>query len=330
MQDPLDWLLPNTPASIPTVEEVAAWLPGPGRRPRRVLLLTDIHANWHALAVVLRQSQGHYDAIWFLGDIVGYGPRPVECVRFVRQYVSRTRRWRAGNHDLGILGRLENRPGGYKSSGAARWTWQRHRQVLKESAPDLWKWLCNTVTVARAGPTRRQYGGFEQVFVHANLLDYVGHYPLSDDRFNLLDNLRRLERIVGSYNPGAWLVVGHTHMMCLARLRGDSSEVELLPILYGQPIPIRDAWYFINPGSVGQPRDGDRRAAYAILDTAAGTVTYHRAEYDVIAAQREMQHDGYPDDLVERLWAARIRDTQFFDKVYERRPDGLLPRKTGG
>ena len=329
MHNPLDWLVGSNRGSTPTVEEVADWLPDANRRPRRFLVLADIHANWHALVAVLRHARGRYDAIWFLGDIVGYGPRPVECARFVKQFVSPTRRWRAGNHDLGLLGRLDSVGSPYKSSDTARNTWKKHRQILQK-VPSLWHWFRQAVTMSRAKPTPRRYGSLGQLFVHANPVDWIGDPPYPDERFNILTHFRAAGKLLGAHHRTIWLIVGHTHMVCLARLKVNSLNVELLPISYGEPIEIRDAYYLINPGSVGQPRDGDRRAAYAIIDVREGRVTYHRVDYDVVAVQREMQLQKSPDVLVERLWTAWIRDTQFFDAVYERvpenKPERLVPR----
>ncbi len=330
MHSPLDWLIGSNRASIvPTEEEIAGWLPETNRHPHRFLVLADIHANWHALVEVLRHARGRYDAFWFLGDIVGYGPRPVECVRFLKQHVSPTRRWLAGNHDLGASDQLDSMENGYKLGRWAQWSRGQHRQMLQET-PDLWRWFLKAMVTARSAPRAHRYGGFGQIFVHANPADWVGSYLYPDQRFNILDHLRMLEKTSKTRQSGTWLLVGHTHMVCLAYLKSGSSNVELLPISYGGPIPIQDGCYLINPGSVGQPRDGDPRAAYAILDVQTGCVTYHRVDYDVIAVQREMQREGYPDILVERLGTARIRDTQFFNNVYERvpedAPERLVPR----
>ena len=321
MRDPVSWLMgPDWNPCVPTVEEVASWLPAASRRPRRFLLLSDIHANWHALTAVLRHARGRYDAIWFLGDIVGYGPRPLECVRFLKRYVSPTRRWRAGNHDLGASGKLDGVEDTYKLGPLARWSGKQHRRIL-QGTPRLWRWFQRAMVMSRAEPALRSYGGFGQLLVHANPVDLVGDYLYPDERFNIQHHFEMLQEASGAHDRGAWLLVGHTHMVCLARLNVGSGEAEPLPISYGEPIDVQDTCYLINPGSVGQPRDGDRRAAYAILDVREGCVTYHRVEYDVVAVQREMQQEGYPDVLVERLETARIQHTQYFDDVYERVPE---------
>ena len=329
MHNPLDWLVGSNRRSIPTVEEIANWLPDASSRPRRFLLLADIHANWHALVAVLRHARGRYDAIWFLGDIVGYGPRPVECALFVKRFVSPTRRWRVGNHDLGLMSRLDSAGGPYKPSNAARSVWEKHRLALQEE-PALWRWFEQAAIRSRAKPALRRYGGFGQLFVHANPADLVGDPLYPDESFNILTHFQKAAELLGPHHRTVWLIVGHTHMVCLARMKAASSNVELLPISYGEPIEIRDAYYLINPGSVGQPRDGDRRAAYAIMNVRESSITYHRVDYDVIAVQREMQRAGIPDILVERLGTARIRDTQFFDSAYKRvseqRPERLIPR----
>lgn len=304
----------------PSIEEVGSWLPRPKRRIRRILLLADIHANWHALDSVLRDAQGRYDASWFLGDVAGYGPRPVECVRFLQQHLSRKGRWVVGNHDAGVVEEYrENIPMPSTPSREAVWTWKKHREELKNESSELYEWFKDAVAPERARPVKRKYGSGTQVFVHANLVDRVDSYLYPDDQPGLLENLRKLTR-----EGNAWLLIGHTHMVNLIRFY-PNEELEWLPITYGKPIFLAQGFYLINPGSVGQPRDRDWRAAYAILDVEHGIVTFYRVEYDVKRVQGEMQRAGYPFALIERLWTARIPATERLHKVYECRKDGLYP-----
>jgi predicted phosphodiesterase len=307
----------------PSMEEVASWLP----QPSRILLLADIHANWHALVSVLKDAQGRYDATWFLGDVAGYGPRPMECVRFLREHLGFRGGWVIGNHDSGVVKEYRQVLPAGTPSQEALWTWERHREELEEESAELYKWYKEAVAPPMASPVKQKYGSGVQVFVHANLVDFVGDYSWPDNyRNRLLEDLREL-----TSEGNAWLLTGHTHMVNLIRFHPDRGRLEWLPITYGQSIDLAQGIYSINPGSVGQPRDGDRRAAYAILDVEHSAVTFYRVEYDVQRVQGEMQRAGYPDILIERLWTARIPETRkHFDNVYRREQGGLSPVMEGG
>jgi diadenosine tetraphosphatase ApaH/serine/threonine PP2A family protein phosphatase len=162
--------------------------------------------------------------------------------------------------------------------------------------------------------------------VHSNLGDYIWNNLYPDDEFNLAEQLQPLEKRVGRDTTAVWLLVGHTHMVTVARLEGPTS-LHYLPITYGTPISVAQGVFLLNPGSVGQPRDGDPRASYALLDLGKGTITFHRVTYDTSAVQIEMQEHGYPATLIELLDSARIRATLNFDRVYKREgSQGILPR----
>lgn len=384
----LSWILPARHPKLPSVEEVAEWLPPVGGKVRRILLLSDIHANWHALVAVLRHARKQeYDTTWFLGDIVGYGPRPIECVQFFRQALSRKGRWVVGNHDLHVaacrdedkdvkdfLGigpitettdeprrpvlenLLDNVQGVSKKGYGGRegreltvvrhWheddrklsyltiiTDELHRQSLESfpADPDLWEWFRQAISSKRVGPVIREYGNFRQVFVHADPRpnNQTGPYLNPYDEFLLRNclsylytRLRRWEKIP------TWLLVGHTHMVCLVHQRSPEDRIELLPIPYGEPISIAaEGVYSINPGSVGLPRDGDPRPSYAILDVEEGTVTFFRVDYDIIDVQMELRDDTYPKELEEQLGTGSFLKTYRFERVYRRMENdsGVMP-----
>ena len=306
-----------TVADVPSVDEALTWLPQSRAPVRRILLLSDIHANWHALTEVLRHVRGQgCNATWFLGDIVGYGPRPVECVGLLSRGLSRRGRWVAGNHDLGITRQLINMPEmqGTRNSADATNTWRIHQQLL-EQQPLLWAWLRAHATHARARLIRRRYGSTWLAFVHSNPVDKVAYYLYPDDLLNIRTHLRMLpDRTV--------LAVGHIHMVFLAHLPVGDGRVRLLPVTYGTPITLGDGAYVMNPGSVGQPRDGDRRAAYAVLDVAERTVTFHRVAYDILAVTKELRAAEYPESLVERIGSGRVWHTSNYERVYRRLEDG--------
>ena len=304
-------------------------MPRPRRRPARWLVLADIHANWAALVAVLEHALGHFDAIWFLGDLVGYGPQPVPCVSLFRQLD--LRRWCSGNHDLGVLGLLARYDSVSRPSAEALATWQDHRAQL-QAEPTLWEWFQTRVGNSRVAPVVRRCGKGKrlvQVFVHACPDEPVGRYLFPSDWGNVLETLRRLENRSVKHGGPAWLVIGHTHMMALMHLGPDDSMPRALPITYGIPISLDRGLHLINPGSVGSPRDGDPRAAYAILDTRRSEVQFHRVEYPVQVVLDDMRRRGpmYPDTLLNVLLTGRSAATRHFDAVYELQDGGLRPRR---
>jgi len=297
-----------------------------GKKITRVLLLSDIHANWEALKAVISHAQGLYDTTWFLGDVVGYGPQPVDCVQILQYRLSFGGRWVAGNHDLGLLSISQNdEANDYFSAEEADWSSKRHLQLLREQS-DLYNWFRDSLASDHQKPKTRKYGGFKQIFVHANLDNYVGNYLYPDYRTSIQTRLRKL-LATNSRTPQKDLVcvfVGHTHMVTLIHLPDKIGAAELLPITYGKEISLLKGAYLINPGSVGQPRDGDPRAAYAILNVERNnrSITFYRVCYDVVEVQKLLRDDNYPEELVKRLGNGRIRRTaENFERVYENRKD---------
>ncbi|MGC8838069.1 MAG: metallophosphoesterase family protein [Anaerolineae bacterium] len=296
---------------------------GTVKRPTRFLLLADIHANREALQAVLQDARGCYDAIWFLGDVVGYGPRPVECVQFLKVCVRR--RWKAGNHEVFAAGLL--RPGSpVRPTENMRFTDGKHKEILEQTAPRLWAWLKKGLMEERIKPIYRRCRDVDLVLAHANLLDHTESYLYPDDTLNLLENLEHARKMTGGQESrSCWVAIGHSHMVFLAQRT--SNGVELLPVRYREKISLRNGAYVINPGSVGQPRDGDPRASYAILDVKGQTVEFRRVDYPVQKVQRELQRQGYPQDLVETLSTGRRNGvTEHFERVYQATEEGLQPR----
>ena len=310
---------------LSSVDEVCKWLPPVKKKVRRLLLLSDVHANWHALVAVLKHARGRFDSTWFLGDMLGYGPRPVECLQFLRRGLGRRDHWLSGNHEKGMV--FDTIHPNSNGNGGKHKSWEIQRSLLKEHAPEDWKWLCQNVNGKHSRPIRRYYGGFCQVFVHNRPEDPYGQganvYP--DDFLNIrqiLDPACKQLFPDDAACRASWIIHGHNHMPAVLRLRPHDGEIEPIKIIYGEPVPITRGAYWIDPGSVGQPRDGDTRAAYAILDTETAHITYYRVSYNVQAVQTELRRAEYPEDLVEKLGTGRIRDTLHFDAVYMHLNDG--------
>jgi diadenosine tetraphosphatase ApaH/serine/threonine PP2A family protein phosphatase len=237
----------------------------------RVAVISDIHANLHALEAVLRELEREPpDEIWCLGDLVGYGPRPVECCAVVRERASVCL---AGNHDLGVLGRIPLADFAPDAAEAAEWT----RGVLDENTRAFLAGLPSAAT-------REGVGLF-----HASPRDPVWDYVLSPgvalDAFALTR-----EQLV---------LVGHSHVALQWRLGGPGATGGLTPD--GTELDLSVGRLILNPGSVGQPRDGDPRAAYLELDLARRFAFFRRAPYAVEQTQRELRERGLPEPLAVRL-----------------------------
>ncbi|MEQ1868421.1 MAG: metallophosphoesterase family protein [Vicinamibacterales bacterium] len=246
----------------------------------RYLILTDIHANLEGLEACLADASRHaYDEVLVLGDIVGYGPDPNAVVERVRQLkpVGIVR----GNHDKVAMGL--NQAEGFHATARAAATW-----MLETLTPANRQWLVELPM----GPAIVD-GGVE-----------ICHGAPFDEDAYIFDELDARQ----AFDAASELVTfyGHTHFAVAFRMRGDSLDV-VGPAADGDTVLLLDpsAKYLVNPGSVGQPRDGDPRAAYAIFDTAAQRIDMLRTPYDIAATQQKMSKAGLPEPLARRLSAGR-------------------------
>jgi predicted phosphodiesterase len=249
----------------------------------RALIVSDIHANIDALEAVIDAAPEH-DVVWNLGDIVGYGAAPNEVVERVQGLGNTFVR---GNHDRACSGQLSLDDFNPIASRAARWT----RQVL---TPENIGWL-HQLARGPVTPDGRQVS-----CMHGSYLD--------EDEYLLTvrDAMAPLEKAETRIN-----FFGHTHLQGGFAVHGqdwfkldpvystedepDSSELILMP----------GARYMINPGSVGQPRDNDRRAAFALFDDQRMVVEFRRVPYDFRLAQMRIMRAGLPDQLAMRLGFGR-------------------------
>ena len=242
----------------------------------KILFLSDIHANLTALEAVMVNvaKLAPIDAIWVSGDTVGYGPDPNECIELVRENANMVV---AGNHELAAIGKLSTEEFNAYAAAAADWTQKSLTDSVAEYIAEM--------------PLRLEHGDF--TLVHGSPRDPVWEYLLTDDGFRA--NLDHFE------TPGC--VVGHSHMQFMVQIPDDGAMV--VRAEQDVVVNIGDDRFFINPGSVGQPRDGDPRAAYAIYDEGERTVTFKRVEYDIGATQKRMESAGLPEVLADRLSHSR-------------------------
>lgn len=238
----------------------------------RILILSDIHANLVALETVLRNA-GDFDQIWCLGDIVGYGPEPNACVETLRGYDLVCV---AGNHDWAVLDQIDLEDFNPDARRAVLWT----REQLQIQNLDWLHALPDNVP-----PLAEQF-----TVVHGSPRSPIWEYVLTP----------AVARINFEYLDTPICLVGHTHVPVLYRYHEDhTATAELLP--EDVPISLDSARLMINPGSVGQPRDGDARAAFALLDLEMMTLTHHRIEYNILATQLKMGQAQLPMRLITRL-----------------------------
>lgn len=237
----------------------------------RVAVISDIHANLHALEAVLAAVDAEgVDEIWSLGDVVGYGPRPNECVALVRE---RTALGLAGNHDLAVLGRIDLTTFMGEAGEAARWT----QTVLDPEAAEY----------LGALPSATSAHGI--TLAHGSPRDPVWEYVLT-------------EAAAGAALAATaddLVLVGHSHVALWVSARAGSLAGG--PAEGGTTLDLAAGRHLLNPGSVGQPRDGDPRAAWLVIDTETGGATYRRTDYPIDRTQAEMREQGLPQMLAERL-----------------------------
>ena len=240
----------------------------------RILIVSDIHANFTAFEAVLKDA-GRFDTIWCLGDVVGYGPEPNECINRLRDF---NHICLAGNHDLAVAGRISIWD--FSKDAQEVIFWSRHWL----STPNF-DWL-NTLP---ATPLMMANHGI--TLVHGSLRDPVWEY-ISDAAI-AKSNLEMLETPV--------CLNGHTHFPAIFKKPWDDWRVQEEYPRINSPVKLTLDRMLINPGSVGQPRDEDPRAAYAIIDTDEMTFTYHRVLYDVSAVQKLMKQAKFSNRLIRRL-----------------------------
>jgi predicted phosphodiesterase len=237
----------------------------------RFLVISDIHANLAAFETVLADSEGEWDKIWCLGDVIGYGPDPNECVALLREQEHLSL---SGNHDWAVLGRLDRESFNEDAQVAISWT---QRVLTDESQHFLEELPSLTVeepfTLAHASPRQPVW---EYILEGVTAAANFGHF---DTRYCL---------------------VGHTHAPVIYE-QGEHSPAEAVEPVYGEPIALNDVRLIVNPGSVGQPRDYDPRAAYAILDADKLTWEHRRVAYPVERTQTRMSQFGLPYRLISRL-----------------------------
>ncbi len=237
----------------------------------RIAVISDVHANEHALRAVLEAIDAATpDTVWCLGDTIGYGPAPNECCSAVAERAALSL---VGNHDLVGIGTLSLEDFNEDAAVAARWT----REVLDEPSRTFLSALEPTATL----------DGCE--LFHASPRDPVWDYVLSAEV--AYESLARTQAPV--------VLVGHSHVALAIGLTHDGLDGGLAPD--GTLLELGGGRWLLNPGSVGQPRDGDPRAAWLELDLGAQVARFHRVAYPIERTQEQIRAAGLPEALAQRL-----------------------------
>ena len=238
----------------------------------RVLVISDIHANLAAFEAVLQDAKGKWDQIWCLGDVIGYGPDPNECVALLREqnHISLS-----GNHDWAVLGKMDITIFNPEARKAIEWT----RSVVSSES---YNYLDSLPTMIEEAPFTLAHASPRQP-VWEYILD-IGTAAANFEHFNT-----------------PYCLVGHTHVPILFAEELGSNKILPYGAANNTPIQLNKRRCIINPGSVGQPRDSDPRAAYVLLDTEKLIWEFNRVEYPFRQTQESMRLAGIPVRLARRL-----------------------------
>jgi predicted phosphodiesterase len=240
--------------------------------PARIALLSDVHGNLPAFRAVLEDvERAGPHAVWCLGDLVGYGAEPNECVALAAE---RCQVCLVGNHDLGVLDRIDIADFSPAAATAARWTRER----------------ASAETIAFLEGLEPLRDGEAIGLYHASPRDPVWEYVLSVSQAG--DCMDEMGVRVGA--------IGHTHVaLGFTRAEGQVSGEAMVADAQRD---LGDGEWLVNPGSVGQPRDGDSRGSWLSLDVASWTASWRRVEYPVREAAAAIEEAGLPRGLGDRLF----------------------------
>ena len=248
----------------------------------RILVLSDLHANATALETALTAAKGRWERVVCLGDVVGYGPDPNEVTSRIRELDAQTIR---GNHDKAAAGLMLTDDFNPVAKAAVDWT-------RSQLSPENLKWLAELPQ----GPLK--VNGV--VLVHGALQD--------EDEY-VFTPAQALEGLLDS--AAGMTFFGHTHHQGGFAYSNGGNNLEILNLRPRAPEPFAalriDAGsrYLLNPGSIGQPRDGDARAGFAIADLEHDVVEFWRVSYDIAEVQSRMRAARLPEALVQRLSVGR-------------------------
>ncbi|HOJ92783.1 MAG TPA: metallophosphoesterase family protein [Dictyoglomaceae bacterium] len=242
----------------------------------KIGIISDIHSNLEALEKVYRELEKEVDEIYCLGDIVGYGPNPNECIKYLRHFKFTV----LGNHDAAVVG-------------------IRDYNDFNASAQFAIEWTINNITPENFQKLQRLKLRIDEssyYLVHGSLREPTDEYLIN--YYSVLANFELMEKKLCFF--------GHSHLAGAFVFSGRDRDIYYVSFTNDGEIKIEEGYkYLINPGSVGQPRDGNWKASFGIFDTQKKVLQVKRVEYDVVSIQRKMQLLGFPSHLWERLQYGR-------------------------
>ncbi len=244
----------------------------------RVAVLTDIHANLPALEAVLEAiDEAGIERRWSLGDVVGYGAQPDECARLVSDRCDLSL---VGNHDLAVTGEISTEV--FSASAAAAVDWTREN--------------CDPETIRYLAKLKPENTEHQVGLYHASPRDPVWEYVLAVDQARecMIEQSARVS-LIGHSHVALWFSDG-------PGLPGSDGGAQAED---GRQLDLSEHRWLLNPGSVGQPRDGDPRGAWLELDTDDWKATYHRVDYDIDRAADAIRAAGLPELLADRLYVGQ-------------------------
>ncbi len=239
----------------------------------RYAIIADIHANLTAFTAVLDdiERRGGVDEVWFLGDVVGYGPDPHQCIELLCQYKHVCV---AGNHDWAAIGKIDTSDFNRDAADACHWTAQ-------QLTPEDVQYLDSLPLVVERG---------DFTLVHGSPRDPIWEYLLSTS--SAKQNL--------AYFQSQFCLVGHSHVPLVFEC-SETGDCLVSEFVADSELTLARNRLIINPGGVGQPRDGNPKASYAIYDSEARSIAHYRVPYDIWATQARMMKHKLPMRLVARL-----------------------------
>ncbi len=243
----------------------------------RIAVISDIHANLTALQAVLDEiDESDCEQIWCLGDVVGYGAEPNECAELMFR---RADVCLAGNHDLGVLGAIDISTFSPVATESAQWT-QAH---LSDTSREF---LAKLEAADETGVV---------ACYHASPRDHVWEYVLWPDQAGECLDAQKT-RVA---------LIGHSHVALRFTSSDPEEPAEGAQVPGGTVLDITEGRWLLNPGSVGQPRDNDPRAAWVELDSDLWSAAYHRVPYEISRAAAAIDAAGLPEHLSRRLFAGQ-------------------------
>ncbi len=238
----------------------------------RILVISDVHANITALKAVLAAA-GKVDQVWCLGDIAGYGPDPNECIEVISNLPKLT--CMMGNHDFAAIGDMALETFNTDAKKALLW----QRDELSRASKEFLRTLSQQVVVRGSVS-----------LAHGSPRDPIWEY--------ILNTL--VARVNLDYFETPWCFVGHSHFQAIFQYHADTDDISIEVPAVGESYKLKER-AILNPGSVGQPRDRDPRAAFAIYLPKTHVWEPHRVEYDLHAVQKRILSAGLPSRHAERL-----------------------------